>query len=109
VLAEGWLARFLFACVRSSFLLSLANALRFGCFQFLDLLHGFVEVADGLAPFKLAALLLELSKLRVSVLIGQGVRDSAGICEDFAVAQADEVIELGDPVAHVHGLVAAPL
>jgi len=44
------------ACVRSSLCVSLANALWLACTEFLDLLYGPVEVADGPTCFELEAL-----------------------------------------------------
>jgi len=95
--------------VRSLLCGSLANALRFCGAQFLDLLHGLVEIADGLGGLDLAAVVLVLGKLGVGVLLGESVRDFARTGQNVAFTQPQEIIQLGDPIPHMHGAMTAGL
>jgi hypothetical protein len=67
--------------------------------QFFD---GPVEIAGGLFGFQPPALLLMQVVLGMSVFLGQSVRNVARVREDLAVAQPQEIVQLGNPIGHVH-------
>src|ERR1039458_473575 len=83
-----------------------AQALGVGCAQFLHILDRPVEVAGGGLQ---SALLFEDRKLRMGMFFGQSMRDFASTQENLPITQAEETVELVDPIAHVHGLVASRL
>jgi len=68
-----------------------------------------VEIADGMGGLELASVLLILGKLGLGVLLGKGVRDFARADQNVAFTEAKEIIQLGDPLPHVHGPVTARL
>ncbi len=74
-----------------------------------QLLNGPIEVARWLLGFQLPALLLVQGKLGVRVVFGQFVRNATSVREYFAIAQPQEIVELGNPIGHVHGSMAAGL
>ena len=73
------------------------------------MLHGLVEIAGGLPGLHLSALILEFRKLSVRVLLGQLMRDLAGVLEDVSLIELKESVELDHPIRHVHGTLAAGL
>lgn len=96
--------------VRSLLRGSLANACRLCEAQFLDLLHGLVEIANGLGGLKLAALLLVLGKMGVGVPLGAApvppmpACSHAGLMTSWKTGVRDSGLGIRESEELVHGI-----
>ena len=74
-----------------------------------QLLDGAVEIARRLFGFQPLALLFMQGILGMSVFLGQLVGDIPRVRKYLAVAQPQEIVQLGNPIGHVHRSMAAGL
>ena len=97
--------------LRRLFTRFLRRAFGLGMFQLLlgQLLHDAVEIARRLFRFQLPAFLLVQGVLGMSMFLGQFVGNLARVQEYFTVAESQEIVQLGNPIGHMHWAMAAGL